>query len=189
MSSVSTTSQPAAAALPPLRNTRPTVELVAGFAVIVVFVLLLGLAVVSSGRKTDAGYQLKAGFSHIDGLDIGSDVKLAGISIGHVVSEGVDPKTFQAKVVFTVRPDVQLPVDSAAIITSDSLLGGKYIAISPGGDTKTLKAGAEIGETQGSISLEQLLSKFIFSVTDTLTQASQAKAKQGMDAPKGEAQP
>lgn len=88
MSSVSTTSQPATAALPPLHNSRPTVELVAGFAVIVVFVLLLGLAVVSSGRKTDAGYQLKAGFSHIDGLDIGSDVKLAGIRIGHVASAG-----------------------------------------------------------------------------------------------------
>lgn len=80
-------------------------------------------------------------------------------------------------------------MDSAAIITSDSLLGGKYIAISPGGDTKMLKAGGEISETQGAISLEQLLSKFIFSVTDTLTQANQAKAKQEMDAPKGEAQP
>ncbi|MCH4091428.1 outer membrane lipid asymmetry maintenance protein MlaD [Acetobacter sp.] len=188
MSSVSTTSRPAEA-LSPLRRTRSTVELLAGFAVIIAFVLLLGLAVVSSGRKTDAGYQLRAGFSHIDGLDIGSAVKLAGISIGHVVSAGVDPKTFQAEVVFTVRPDVQLPVDSAAIITSDSLLGGKYIAISPGGDTKNLKAGGEISETQGSISLEQLLSKFIFSVTDTLTQANQAKAKKEMDAPKGETLP
>ncbi|AQS85555.1 MAG: outer membrane lipid asymmetry maintenance protein MlaD [Acetobacter aceti] len=189
MSSVSTTSPPTTTVLPPLRNTRSTVELIAGFAVIVAFVLLLGLAVVSSGRRTDAGYQLKAAFSHIDGLDIGSDVKLAGISIGHVVSEGVDPKTFQALVVFTVRRDVQLPVDSAAIITSDSLLGGKYIAISPGGDTRMLKAGGELVETQGAISLEQLLSKFIFSVTDTLTQAGQAKAKEGVAAPKAETAP
>ncbi|GBR06294.1 toluene ABC transporter periplasmic protein [Acetobacter oeni LMG 21952] len=136
---------------------------------------MLALAVLGTGRKSDAGYPLTAGFSHIDGLDTGSDVRLAGITVGHVTSETVDPKTFKASVTFTVRPDLQLPVDTAAIITSDSLLGGKYIALSPGGDTRMLKAGGAVGETQGSISLEQLLSKFIFSVTDTLTQANHAK--------------
>lgn len=160
---------------------RELAELLAGFVVLAALAALLVLAVIGTGRRSDAGYRLSADFAHIDGLNIGSEVKLAGISIGHVVSETVDPKTFKASVTFTVRPDVKLPVDSAAIITSDSLLGGKYIALSPGGDTRMLAAGATVAETQGSISLEQLLSKFIFSVTDSLTAANKSKA--GTDAP------
>ncbi|NHN84188.1 outer membrane lipid asymmetry maintenance protein MlaD [Acetobacter musti] len=174
MNSVSTSAATPSAV--PARPSRSTVELIAGFVVIALLLAMLALAVLGTGRKSDEGYPLTAGFSHIDGLDVGSDVRLAGITIGHVASETVDPKTFRASVTFTVRPDVHLPVDTAAIITSDSLLGGKYIALSPGGDTRMLRAGSTVAETQGSISLEQLLSKFIFSVTDTLTQANRAKA-------------
>ncbi len=185
MSSVSTNPQPSALALPPLRQTRTTSELIVGFAVILLFAVLLVVAVINSGRKTDDGYRLTANFAHIDGLDVGSEVKLAGIPIGHVLAASVDPKTFRASVNFSVRPDVELPTDTAAIITSDSLLGGKYIALSPGADTRTLKAGGVLTITQGSISLEQLLSKFIFSVTDTLTQANHAKATDSAPASSG----
>lgn len=110
-------------------------------------------------------------------------MRLAGVTVGQVVQERVDPTTYKAEVTFTVRPDIKLPTDSAAIITSDSLLGGKYIALSPGGDDQTLKPNAMVNQTQGSISLEQLLSKFIFSVTDTLTRANKDAAKDQPAAP------
>lgn len=152
------------------KSRRDIAELVTGAIVLCALAVMLVATVLGEGRKsTGDGYQLGADFSHIDGLDIGSDVRLAGVTVGHVVSESVNPQTFKAHVVFTVRPDLHLSADTAAIITSDSLLGGKYIALSPGGDDKTLSPGATMTQTQGSISLEQLLSKFIFSVTDTLT--------------------
>lgn len=137
---------------------------------------LLALAVVDKGHRHEDGYRLNAAFAHIDGLSVGSDVRLAGVTVGQVVAERVDPSSFKAQVTFTVRPDIHLPTDSAAIITSDSLLGGKYIALSPGGNDATLHPGAAIAETQGSISLEQLLSRFIFSVTDSMTRNNQQKA-------------
>ncbi|MBY4640786.1 outer membrane lipid asymmetry maintenance protein MlaD [Gluconacetobacter entanii] len=158
------------------RPERKPADLLAGFAVLALLGGFLAYAVIDKGRPAESGYRLNATFAHIDGLAVGSDVRLAGITVGQVVDERVNPKTFAAGVTFTVRPDIKLPDDTAAIITSDSLLGGKYIALSPGGDDRMLKPGATIGETQGSISLEQLLSKFIFSVTDTLTQANQARA-------------
>lgn len=158
------------------RPERKPADLLAGFAVLALLGGFLAYAVIDKGRPAESGYRLNASFAHIDGLAVGSDVRLAGITVGQVVEERVDPKTFAAGVTFTVRPDIRLPDDTAAIITSDSLLGGKYIALSPGGDDRMLRPGATIGETQGSISLEQLLSKFIFSVTDTLTQANQARA-------------
>lgn len=156
---------------------RNMAELITGVAVLLGLALMLVAAIVGEGRKTDStGYALHASFGHIDGLGVGSDVRLAGVTVGQVTQERVNPATYKAEVTFTVRPDIKLPTDSAAIITSDSLLGGKYIALSPGGDDSTLKAGSTMNQTQGAISLEQLLSKFIFSVTDTLTRANKDAA-------------
>lgn len=163
---------------------RNSVELITGVVVLIALALMLVAAVVGEGRKSDStGYPLHASFSHIDGLGVGSDVRLAGVTVGQVVEERVDPTSYKAEVTFTVRPDIKLPTDSAAIITSDSLLGGKYIALSPGGDEQNLKPNAMVNQTQGSISLEQLLSKFIFSVTDTLTRANKDAAKDQPAAP------
>ncbi|AQS89451.1 outer membrane lipid asymmetry maintenance protein MlaD [Neoasaia chiangmaiensis] len=156
-----------------------TLELVTGMLVMGVLIALVVLAMAGRHHKGGDGYPLRAVFSQIDGLDVGADVRLAGITIGHVTSETVDPKDFRARVIFTVRKDVSLPDDSAAIVTSDSLLGGKYIALSPGGSDAMLKPGAVMVQTQGSISLEQLLSKFIFSVTDNLPKSKGTAPKAG----------
>ena len=65
-----------------------------------------------------------------------------------------------------MRDDIKLPKDSAAIITSESLLGGKYLSLQPGGDETMLQPGQTITITQSSVSLEELLGKFIFSMTN-----------------------
>lgn len=158
------------------QKTQQILELITGFIVLIVFVIAIIMAIVGHGQKAIGGYPLKASFSQIDGLEVGSDVKLAGVSVGQVVQETVDPSKFKAVVTFTVRPDIQLPIDTAAIITSDSLLGGKYIDLSPGGDEKNLQAGQFLTHTQGAISLQQLLSKFIFSVTDNMAKSDKKKS-------------
>ena len=140
-------------------------EVLAGAAVLVVAGGFLAFAVVHSGRSATTGYQLKAQFDHIDGLSVGNDVRLAGVKVGSIIDERIDPKTFLAVVTLTVSSALELPKDTSAEIDSDSLLGGKYISLSPGGDNTMLKPGQTITITQSSVSLEQLLGKFIFSVT------------------------
>ena len=140
-------------------------EVLAGAAVLVVAGGFLAFAVAHSGRTATAGYDLKAQFDHIDGLSIGNDVRLAGVKVGSVTNEQIDPKTYLAVVTLTVRNGLELPKDTSAEIDSDSLLGGKYVSLSPGGDTTMLNPGQTITITQSAISLEQLLGKFIFSVT------------------------
>ncbi|RUT27576.1 outer membrane lipid asymmetry maintenance protein MlaD [Asaia sp. W19] len=161
-------------ALSGTRPRRDILELTTGFLVLAALAALLALAVLGRSHGGSEGYTLRAVFNQIDGLSVGSDVRLAGITVGHVTSEKVDPKSYRAEVTFTVRDGLSLPTDSAAIVTSDSLLGGKYIALSPGGDEKNLTPGAVVAQTQGAISLEQLLSKFIFSVTDSLDKSRKA---------------
>ena len=155
---------------------RNNIELITGLLILAVFATVFVFAVLKRHHGGSQGYALHAVVSQIDGLSVGSDVRLAGVTVGHVTSESVDPKTFRAHVTFTVRDTIALPGDSAAIVTSDSLLGGKYIALSPGGDEKKLPPGGVIFQTQGAISLERLLSKFIFSVTDTLSEARKKKS-------------
>jgi phospholipid/cholesterol/gamma-HCH transport system substrate-binding protein len=139
-------------------------DLIAGAVVLAVAVGFLGYAVANTGHVTGGGYTLNARFDHIDGLAEGSDVRIAGVKVGAVSSERIDPKTFQAVVAFSVADDIRLPKDSSVAITSDGLLGGKYMDVAPGGDTSLIPPGGTVTITQSSISLEQLLGKFIFSV-------------------------
>jgi phospholipid/cholesterol/gamma-HCH transport system substrate-binding protein len=140
-------------------------ETLTGACVLAVAVGFLAYAVAHSGRTSGSGYSLKAQFDNVSGLAEGADVRIAGVKVGSVTSETLDPKTFQAVVTLTVANDVQLPTDSAASIVSESLLGGKYISLSPGGNDANLKPGQTITITQSSVNLEELLGKFIFSVT------------------------
>jgi phospholipid/cholesterol/gamma-HCH transport system substrate-binding protein len=145
---------------------RNLAELLTGAVVLLVAAGFLGYAVANTGRASVAGTTLHAKFDRIDGLAIGSDVRMAGVKIGSVHGAAIDPTTFRAVVTFTVLPTLRLPRDSSAEITSDGLLGGKFLAIVPGGDEKVLADGGEVTITQSAVSFEQLLGKFIFNVGD-----------------------
>jgi len=161
---------------------RSLTETLAGAVVLAVAVGFLGYAVANTGRTPASGYSLRARFERIDGMSVGSDVRLAGVKVGSVTAARVDPQTYQADVTFTVQSAVKLPRDSSAEITSDGLLGGKYLSLVPGGDETMLADGGTVTITQSAVSLEQLLGKFIFSVTD-LASSSQ-NAQKGKDAPR-----
>jgi phospholipid/cholesterol/gamma-HCH transport system substrate-binding protein len=156
---------------------RSLAEVLTGALVLLVAAGFLAYAVAHSGRTAGGGYALYAKFDNIAGLSVGSDVRVAGVKVGSVTSETIDPKTYQARVAMSVQDDIKLPKDSGAEITSESLLGGKYIALSPGGDEAMLKPGQTITITQSSISIEGLLGKFIFSAGNLA-----AGGKQGQSA-------
>ena len=161
-----------------MAQTRGIAEILTGACVLAVAGWFVLYAVSHSGQTTSSGYPLQARFERIDGLAIGSDVRIAGVKVGTVTDAKIDAKDFTALVSLTVRPDIQLPKDSSAEITSESLLGGKYLSLSPGGDDIVLKPGQTITITQSSISLEQLLGKFIFNLSNT------GKPPEAQEAPK-----
>lgn len=163
---------------------RSFAEVATGAVVILVAGGFLGYAVAHSGRTDHGGYPLKARFDRIDGLGVGSDVRIAGVKVGRVLSAEVDPRTFQAVVEFNVADDIKLPKDSSAAIESDGLLGGKYIALSPGGDEETLPPNGTVTITQSSINIEELLGKFVFSVAN-LNSADKGDVKSGSGGAKG----
>ncbi len=87
-----------------------------------------------------------------------------------------------------VDDGIKLPKDTSAEVTSDGLLGGKYLALSPGGDAAMLPPGGTITITQSSISIEQLLGKFIFSagnLASSMHNGESGGGNQGGAAPGG----
>jgi phospholipid/cholesterol/gamma-HCH transport system substrate-binding protein len=141
-------------------------ELVAGAVVLVVAAGFLGYAVANTGRSAVSGYTLHAKFDNIAGVGIGTDVRLAGVKVGGVTATGVDPKTYQATVTFTVQSSLKLPADTSLQVASNGILGGQSLTLVPGGEEKMLTDGGEITITQSAVSLEDLLGKFIFNVGD-----------------------
>jgi phospholipid/cholesterol/gamma-HCH transport system substrate-binding protein len=156
-------------------------EVLTGAAVLLAAAGFLAFAVAHSGRTASVGYKLYASFDHIDGLNPGADVRIAGVKVGNVLDTRVDPKTFLATVTLSVRDEIKLPKDTAAEVTSESLLGGKFLNLSPGGDAEDIPKDGIITITQSSVSLEQLLGKFIFSAASLTDKAKGATGATGPD--------
>jgi phospholipid/cholesterol/gamma-HCH transport system substrate-binding protein len=108
-----------------------------------------------------ATYDLKASFRSVEGITLGSDVRMAGVKVGTITALNLNPTTFFADATVSVQNGLLLPDDSAILISSEGLLGGNFIELVPGGSETNLEPGAEIEDTQGSVSLISLLMKFV----------------------------
>ena len=138
-----------------------SVLLIAGF--------FLVFAYNSSDLKPVQGYPVIAKFNAIDGLDAGSDVRLAGVKVGSVTETTIDPEFFQAVITLNLMPNIKLPSDSTASITGDGLLGGKYVELKPGQSGDKIAPGGEIKKTEDVVGIEELLGKAIFLLSEEIT--------------------
>ncbi len=142
---------------------RNAIETVMGAVVLVVAALFLFFAYTTSEIQAVAGYELTARFDRVGSLRNGADVRISGIKVGTVTRETLDPKTFEAVVRFSVQPDVKLPVDSIAAVSSSGLLGSDFLSLTPGNEDEIIKAGGTISHTQPPMDLQSLIGQYIFS--------------------------
>lgn len=139
-----------------------TTEVLVGTAVLVVAVGFLAYAGKVAGVSGGGGtYPLTASFRSLEGVNVGTDVRLAGVKIGTVTDVTLNPQTYRADTVIAVNEGVEIPDDSAILISSEGLLGGNFVEIQPGGSPFVFDKGAEIEDTQSSVSLISLLLKFV----------------------------
>jgi len=107
-------------------------------------------------------YPITADFTSVSGLKVGASVETAGVPIGKVAEIDLDPQSFDATVHLEIDTTVKLPEDSIASVRTAGIIGDRYLDIAPGGAEEMLAAGGKIEETEASINLEQLVSKYIF---------------------------
>jgi phospholipid/cholesterol/gamma-HCH transport system substrate-binding protein len=110
----------------------------------------------------DPTYTVTARFRSISGLQKGGIIEIAGVRIGQVADIRLDPQSYDAVVEMAIDRAVELQADSIASIRTTGIIGEKYINISPGGADDAIPPGGEIMETESAISLEEVLSRYIF---------------------------
>jgi len=128
--------------------------------------VLAMLFALSAGPEGGAigSYRLTARFPSVEGIFVDSPVRLAGVDVGRVTGMTYDSATQRAVLTLEIDGGIELPDDSIAIVTSEGMLGGRFIRLDPGGGIDTLGDGDAIEYTQGSIQFEELLAKVILAV-------------------------
>jgi len=102
-------------------------------------------------------YNLSADFRSVEGVSLGTDVRLAGVKIGIVKALILNPETYRVKAIFSVKNGIKIPDDSQALISTEGLLGGTFLELVPGGSFDYLAPESVIMDTQGSVSIITLL--------------------------------
>lgn len=111
-------------------------------------------------------YLLDARFTSSSGLKPGAFVEVGGVRVGRVAGIELDHERFESLVHLELDPALRLQEDAIASIRTEGIIGDKFVKITPGGSDTLLESGDELYETESSISLEELISKYIFESGD-----------------------
>ncbi|MDR2892277.1 MAG: outer membrane lipid asymmetry maintenance protein MlaD [Deltaproteobacteria bacterium] len=113
----------------------------------------------------DKGYTLTAKFNNVSGLRLGAEVDVSGVSVGKVSKIELDYQDhiYRANVHLRLQEGLTVYDDASVAIKTSGIIGDKYVELTPGGASDTLLVnGDEIEETNSTIDLESLISKFAF---------------------------
>ena len=137
-------------------------EVIVGGAVLAAAIGFIVFAGQAAGiSRSGEGYPLVASFQSLEGVSVGTDVRLAGVKVGTVTGIKLNPETYRAETTINVQSGIEIPDDSAIVIASEGLLGGNFVELMPGGSSFYFSPGDEIADTQGAVSLVSLLLKFV----------------------------
>ena len=119
---------------------------------------------IGASKNIKNTYELTAKFQSIEGINVGSDVMIAGIKVGSVKEFTLNAQNFTATVKIDVNADLKLPTDTGAAIVSLGILGARYIQLIPGMEEIMLQNNGEIKYTQSALNFESLIGKLIYSL-------------------------
>ncbi len=137
-------------------------EMSVGVFVAIGIVALIYLAV-TLGNVSLIGsnyYSVSALFDSITGLKKGATVEIAGVVVGKV--KGISLDDDMALVDMKILKEIKVTDDTIASVRTKGVIGEKFIRLSPGGADDYIEDGGSIDETESSISLEELVSKYVF---------------------------
>ena len=144
---------------------KKSAETAMGAAVVLIAFIFLYSFFTTAEVGSVHGYELKAIFTKVGGLQPGSDVRISGINVGTDKQRFLDPQTYKAVVTLTINSGVKVLEDTVATIGSEGIFGGKYVLLKPGRSKKSLAAGATIKKTEEYRTLEDQVGEIILLAT------------------------
>ena len=145
---------------------RRIIETILSAFVLLVASFFLYITFGSTIPKEFNGYEVRAKFLKIGGIEIGSDVRISGVNVGSIINQFLDDKTYEANLILYIDKNIKLPIDTQAKIVGDGLLGAKYVDLIPGSNANFIKTGDFISNTRDYISLEDMVGDIIFQITE-----------------------
>ncbi len=132
---------------------------------VLIGILAIGYMAIKLGNVqifSDKYYEVKANFSDVSGLKANAPVQMFGVKIGMVEGIELDQEHGVASVAMLIDKEVKLTDDAIVSVKTNGLIGDKYLKISPGGLGDPVKAGDTLFDTNPTVDLEDLISKFAF---------------------------
>ncbi len=105
-------------------------------------------------------FTIDARFGSVEGLEVAASVEIAGVSVGKVKKIALEDN--EALVYMEIKNGIQITDDTIASIRTKGVIGDKFVKLSPGGSDELLKDKDSLMDTESAISLEELVSKYIF---------------------------
>ena len=145
-------------------NEKQHTEILVGIFILIgiITITFLALRMGDFGLLNNTQYIIKAEFTSASGLKKGAHVEMAGVSVGKVKNIIFNPETYLAEVYIAIENNIKIPEDSTASIRTAGIIGDKFLKISAGGSETIIEKNMSIVETEPSINLEELISKYIF---------------------------
>jgi len=107
-------------------------------------------------------------------------------SSDYTAADATQQKDMEKQLLANMKSITSIDEDAYIMVATNGLLGEKYLKIVPGGGLNYVKRGESIGNTQGTMDLEDLISKFITGgagkSTDDSATAEQPAAGETADA-------
>lgn len=132
-----------------------TISLVAIFFTIFVFKT-------TNKKFNQETYTVFAKFTNVEGIGIGSKVKIGGMDIGSVKTQSID-ENYKIKLTLKIFKDIKIPTDSTITISTSGIIGSKYLKIQAGGNDEFIEDNGEFEFTQSTMDLEDMITKFMFN--------------------------
>lgn len=85
------------------------------------------------------------------------------ISDGYLTADSTQRKVMEEQLLENMKSITSIDEDAFITVATNGLLGEKYLKVVPGGGINYVKRGGTVANTQGTMDLEDLISKFIAS--------------------------
>ncbi|MBB1439573.1 outer membrane lipid asymmetry maintenance protein MlaD [Shewanella sp. SG41-4] len=125
--------------------------------------VFMSITIGGASVSNSGNYTLVAKFENSSGLKEGAFVEMSGVRVGLIQSISYDPKAYESVVKISLDNAITVPDDSIASIRTSGIIGDRFVKISTGGSEVNMADGEEFIETESSISIEELISKYMFS--------------------------
>jgi len=146
-----------------MKKKKEIFEGLVGLFILIIVIFFSYYALQGQKSRFDQKVEYYANFDEIQGVDLGTPVKIHGVDVGSVTYIRLDPKSYQVLVRFSVNKDISLFSDAKVSVMGESLLGKQVVTVDPGSGT-LINPGQILYDTYcSSYNLDSLVEKFLFS--------------------------